>query len=170
MADRDLSSLSHLDAARLSRIWPGEDDAPAAALRRLLAVPLAALAQPPGAGHAPDAGAAPADAGRVGPATVGELLAHAAPSLELLRQVKDWARPAMTRDDPELPRQAAGVLYFAAIVAARARAGEWITDLPYEHVRQGARWALGRPWLGEPMAGLFRESLAALEGPTPPAE
>jgi hypothetical protein len=80
----------------------------------------------------------------------------------------------MTRPDGDLPREVAGVLYFAAILATRLRLGERISEIPDERLRQAARWALQMPWLDEGLAGLFREGLALPaaqhpDGGTPPA-
>jgi len=178
MPDRDLSSLSNIDPSRLSLIWPGSAPAtaggpasdPAAAFRRRLDARLADVPQPLAAaaaagevvGGAANAGSVRADPAE--PATVGQLLADPAPSADVLKRVKEWAKPAMRGTDAGWPREAAGVLYYAAIVVAWARAGAWITDLSPERVRQGARWSLGRSWLDEPTAGLFREGLVTLEG------
>src|SRR6185437_13333535 len=104
-----------------------------------------------------------ASAPRTGPATtLAALLSDPAPPVEALRRVKEWAKPAMQGYADDLPREVAGVIYFAAIHAALARAGERITHLTDASLRKGARWALRRPWLDPECAGVFREALAHL--------
>jgi len=153
-----------VDAARLSRLWPGAGldlagawrpgDA-ADALRHQLAAPLDA--------------AAPAGPAGPPPRTYADLLMRDTdPPAEQLRRVKDWAKPFMSRDDGEVPREVAGVLYFAAILAARLRR-QRISGLPDDRLRQAALWALRLPWLDPGLAVVF-QGAAALLGPTDSAE
>jgi len=194
MPDRDLSSLSHIDPERLSRLWPqaglsragngigspAAHPAPAAppqpaavrwepaelgdVLRHQLAASLelgedadeytlrATAAAPAGAVPAPRAAA-----------TLAALLSDPSPPIDALRRVKEWAKPAMQDYADDLPREVAGVIYFAAIHAALARGGgERITHLPDGTLRKGARWALRRPWLDPVCATVLREGLAHL--------
>ena len=166
---RDLSDLSHVDATRLSRVWPGASISAAGGwgrdemgdvLRHQLASPL----EDPGF-------AAPS----VEPLTHRQLLLEQPrPSADALRRVKDWAKPMMAGGvgsaadrDGDVPREVAGVLYFAAILAARLRAAERISDLTDDRLRDAARWALQLPWLDPAAAHLFRDGLALL-GPGVP--
>ena len=132
-------------------------------LRLQLAAPLGPPVADPDAGSGRDGGG--------GPCTYADLFAHAAPPTDVLRRVKDWAKPQMARHDAELPREVAGVIYFAAIVADRVRGTGTISELTDDRVRQGAKWALRLPWLDPGLADLFREAVAALESlsvPPPP--
>lgn len=96
------------------------------------------------------------------PTTLAALLSDPAPPVEALRRVKEWAKPAMQGYTDDLPREVAGVIYFAAIHAALARAGQRITHLPDGTLRKGAKWALRRPWLDPLTVAVLREGSAHL--------
>jgi hypothetical protein len=183
--------LSSADAGRLSRLWPrpggGDDGAGegSSALGGAGVVPesdlppeswgeqdLAAVLRHQLAAPLREAGAKPR--GEI--VTLGDLLTHPAPPEDLLRRVKKWAKAGMPEDAEAggfpLPREVAGVLYFAAVAAALVRGGQPIARLEGPGVIKGARWALARRWLDEATASLFREALAGLEprpaGPVDP--
>ena len=92
-------------------------------------------------------------------ATVGELLSHANPPIELLRRLKEFAKTA-DGEPLQLPSSVAIVLYYAAIAAARVHAGKAITDLPPGKVQEGLRWAAERPWADGSIRGLCAAALA----------
>jgi hypothetical protein len=193
MPDRDLSSLSSVDPERLSRLWPradrlragnseGANDAGESArpllanvrwesgeLGDVLRHQLAASFDTGDDGHeqrfavAGTTGATPMPR----PATTfAALLSDPSPHVEALRRVKEWAKPAMQGYADDLPREVAGVIYFAAIHAALARAGQRITHLPDGTLRKGAKWALRRPWLDPVTEAVLREGLAHLSAGT----
>ena len=149
--------LTYADATVLSKIWPGKDlgspwlpDELGAVLRHQLGAIL-------------DVGPSQEPAVNKKPATYADLLLRdAAPPLEILRGVKDWAKPFTFRADGDLPREVAGVLYYAAILAARLRADARISELDDALLARAARWALRLPWLDASLAQLFRDALAAL--------
>ena len=157
------ADVSHADATRLRKLWPGNDvDAPwrpdelGDVLRHQLAAALDVRASDV------------AVANEMRSTYADLLLRDASPSLELLRGVKEWAKRFTFRDDGELPREVAGVLYYAAILAARLRLGERISELEDALLARAARWALRLPWLDPSMTPLFTQALASLE--TGPAE
>ena len=194
MPDRDLSSLSHIDPERLSRLWPqaglsraghGIGSPAAHPVSPAQPEPVVVRWEPAELGDvlrhqlaaslefgedaeehdlrftaAAQAGAAPAPRRA---ATLAALLSDPSPQVEALRRVKDWAKPAMQGYSDDLPREVAGVIYFAAIHAALARGGERITHLPDGSLRKGARWALRRPWLDPVCAAVLRDGLAHLD-------
>jgi hypothetical protein len=144
-ADLDLSGF---DPTRLSRLWSSAvSTAPAwepAELAEALQLQLGLRVGRPPAADDFDG-------------TYRQLLVDPHPPMAALRRVKDWAKPMMSRDDGELPREVAGVLYFAAVAADRLRGSGSVSELPDERVRRGATWALRLPWLAEPMlTELFR--------------
>ena len=94
--------------------------------------------------------------------TLGELLADEAPNLQLLQRVRRFAKPAMTKRQGDLPREVAGVVYFAAIVAALLKCKTRIARLSDQQVRDGAQWALHQPWLPDTLIELFRAGLRAV--------
>ena len=155
---RDASDLSRVDPARLGSVWPG------------LGLPTAGLWRPEELGdvlrHQLSAPLETAGTGgdEPGRPTHGELLFREEdPPAAALRRVKDWAKPFMSCDDGDVPPEVAGVLYFAAILAARVRLGLRISELPDARLGEGARWALGLVWLDAAAVPLFRAALAAFE-------
>jgi hypothetical protein len=82
-----------------------------------------------------------------------------------LRRLKDWAKPHMSpAATEEVPREVAGVLYFAAILSARLRLGERISDLSDDRLRGAARWAGQLPWVDVELAQLFHDAAIELRG------
>ena len=160
-AESDPADLSRVSADRLAALWPHAAHAPSLdwnpsefgdVLRHQLRAPLAAAAP--------------------GQRTVADLLyREAAPSVEELRQLKEWAKSHMARDDGDIPREVAGVIYFAAIVRARMIAGQnatggdhRISELDNVRLRAGVDWALGQPWLDRHIADVLRSGLTSFEG------
>ena len=145
--------LSAADASQLTRLWPRspgggggspwgpEDLGPL--LRHQLASPVPAASGPRAA------------------LILREAFFSELPAVEvlpLLRSVKDWSKPQMSRDDGEVPRQVAGVIYFGAILLARIRFGERISDLDDKRLFAAAQWATGLKWLDPELMGFFRNA------------
>src|SRR5690242_12237230 len=128
----------HSDPTRLSAmlapdlpatIWePGEL---AAVLRHQLAAPLDFT--PPGAEEAGErarpktADLVPTSPGL--PQTFGDLLFAPNPPIDLLIQLKAFAKPFVTSARGALPREIAAVLYYGSIILARTRGGRRISEL-----------------------------------------
>src|SRR5688572_27287258 len=97
--------LSHAGVNSLSQLWPGAGLGTSGEWRPsdlgdVLRHQLAATLD---LGHAD---------GCASPRTYGDvLLRDAPPSVEALIRVKEWAKPFMSRDDGDVPREVAGVLY-----------------------------------------------------------
>lgn len=152
--------LSAVDAERLSRLWPavstGEPGASPSPqwdpveLAEILRLQLATPVDPRA-----DATAAGSFTG-----TYHDLLFHPDPPVAPLLQVKECAKRMMSREGGELPREVAGVIYFAAVSAARLRGVQAVSELPDETLRRAAAWALRQPWLDASTTGLFKGMLA----------
>jgi hypothetical protein len=91
-----------------------------------------------------------------------ELFRSPQPSLELLQQIKDVAKAAVTDPDAPLPEEVATVIYFAAIAVALIRCNQRITRLSDEGLRLGFRWSLDQSWIPEEMQALFQEAMRAI--------
>jgi hypothetical protein len=94
--------------------------------------------------------------------TLGDLLAHPAPPMQLLIWAKDWAKVQRDRQDVDVPVQVALALYYAVIAAADLRAGQRITSMDDERLSGGHDWAFKQPWLDEATRKLFGAALAKL--------
>ena len=91
--------------------------------------------------------------------TLGQLLHHPQPPVELLRLVKRFAK--LCRRDPEnpLPSEMVMLLYYASIVAAMTRAEDQITELSPASLRRGLRWLSAQTWIDEEMRSLLQDGL-----------
>jgi hypothetical protein len=87
--------------------------------------------------------------------SLGDLLRHPQPPLELLRLAKDFAKAHEQSPDGPLPPELARVLYYAAIAAAWARCGRRITALDDAQLRRAFDWALAQPWMDRATKELF---------------
>ena len=95
--------------------------------------------------------------------SMGELLHHPNPPVELLAMVKDFGKASLDHPDSPLPREVAGVLYWSAIAAALVRAGQRITSLPDAKLRDGFNWTAQFAWLDEAGRALLRHAAERLE-------
>jgi hypothetical protein len=94
--------------------------------------------------------------------SMGELLHHPNPPVELLVMVKDFGKASLDHPDSPLPREVAGALYWSAIAAALVRAGQRITSLPDGKLREGFRWTAQFAWLDDASRALLRQATARL--------
>ncbi len=94
--------------------------------------------------------------------TLGELLLHPHPPLELLRAVKGLARSSTSGHTSTIAAEVASVVYFAAIAAALVHCGQRITRSDNKTLLEGFRVALERPWLTEPVAQSFQTAVEQL--------
>jgi hypothetical protein len=99
--------------------------------------------------------------------SLGDLLAHPAPPVQLLVWTKDWAKVQRDRPDVDVPVQVALALYYAVIAAADLHAGQRITSMDDEHLVSGYLWALKQSWLDAVTRELFQSAVAALQGQKP---
>lgn len=95
--------------------------------------------------------------------TLGQLLHHPAPPVELLKLVKRFAK--MCRNDPEnpLPSEIVMLLYYASIAVARQRRGEGISDLPPAALRRGLKWLVAQAWVDDETKSLLSDATRAIE-------
>lgn len=100
--------------------------------------------------------------------TFGDLLLRAPhPPVGLLRLAKRFAKArrhgialAGGGLDGGVPPEVDKLLYAAAVVAARLRLGERISELPDEVFADNARWAAEQDWAGDDLRALMRQWLA----------
>src|SRR5687768_14922488 len=95
--------------------------------------------------------------------SMGELLHHPNPPVELLVMVKDFGKASLDHPDSPLPREVAGVLYWSAIAAALVRTGQRITSLADAKLRDGFAWAAAFGWLDEAGRALLRQATQRLD-------
>jgi DNA-directed RNA polymerase specialized sigma24 family protein len=128
-------------------------------LARLLKMPLAEAL--PGIDHRTIASAAESTPGATpGSLSLSDVFTAPAPSIELLRAIKDWSRRSTRTKDSPLPLDVASLLYFASIAAAKVRRGEWISKLDPAIFQRGVEMFLGEVWVKEPLRDVLDESRA----------
>lgn len=93
--------------------------------------------------------------------SLGDLLRHPAPGVDLLRIVKQFAKDNV-RPDSDLPHPVATWLYYASIAGALVRHGVRISNLEDGAMRDGFGWARNQSWVEEEWRTLFREAIAAV--------
>jgi hypothetical protein len=128
-------------------------------LSRLLKTPLAE-ALPGFDPRAIAAATESAPGAQPGSLTLSTIFTDPAPSIELLRAIKDWSRRSTRSKDPPLPLDIASLLYFTSIAAAQIRAGQWISKLDPAIFQRGVEMFVAEPWVGEPVRSLLGESLS----------
>jgi hypothetical protein len=93
--------------------------------------------------------------------TFADLLHAADPPLDLLRRTKELAKSC--RANPEmLPPEVATLFYYAAILVARQRHGQRITQLDDNNLRSGVEWSLQQPWVDQRTKSLFQEGIGSI--------
>jgi hypothetical protein len=100
----------------------------------------------------------PADSGM----TLGDVLHHACPPVQLLDLTKRFAKLCNTDPDTVLPRDIAQLLYLASITAALTRAGQRISSLSAPSLRLGLEWATRQAWVDDATRALLKEGLEHL--------
>jgi len=90
-----------------------------------------------------------------------ELMLDPAPSIELLRSTRDYARSQL--DGLSLPPDIARVLYYASALVARCRCHERIAELTDEELVTGADWVMHRDWVSAEIKGMFGEYRERIE-------
>jgi hypothetical protein len=94
-----------------------------------------------------------------GALTFGQLFQQAAPSLDLLLLVKQFAKASRLRGQSVLPAEIATVIYLSSIVVARLRCRRRISEQSDESLTYGIQWILDQPWVDENTHRLFREAM-----------
>lgn len=91
-----------------------------------------------------------------------------APSVELLAQIKQFAKQQRLAAEAALPREICTVLYYGSIAAALVRRGQRISRLSDDELVRGMSWMSGQSWVDAETRSLAREAVAALGGQKPP--
>jgi hypothetical protein len=91
--------------------------------------------------------------------TFAELFHQAAPPLELLNWVKQFAKASRVRGESALPAEIATVVYLMSIVVARLRCNKRISEQSDESLTYGIQWVIDQPWVDESTRQLFRDAL-----------
>ena len=92
----------------------------------------------------------------------GDLLHHDSPPLSLLTLAKDFAKRRLANPESPMPREIAGVLYFACIAAALVRHRRRITSLGDARLRKGLGWTADQPWVDADTRSMVLEGIKAL--------
>jgi hypothetical protein len=97
--------------------------------------------------------------------SVGDLLRHPQPPIELLEMLKDFAKAHVLHPHSPLPREIATVLYYASILVAMSRCDRQITKLDSDPLSEGVADLLRQEWLDDSMRALFTDGLGRLSVP-----
>lgn len=127
-------------------VWPTEQ------LRVLLAQHL----------HAPLAASGSGDG-----LTFAQLLQHPHPPMNLLWELKEFAKRSAHSRRSMMPPELCFVLYYGSIALALVRWDHSITKLTDEELFDGVSWAARQPWVDEQTRGVFQEAMRRLGGETP---
>ena len=152
---RHLAHLMGLDGAA-DDLWT--PDELGAILRHQLAAPVHYDLMLGGA-EPDEATAQPAEGQTLHGGTFGDVLHDDRPSLELLEQIKQFAKQHHSRPNGSLPAPVARVVYYASIVAAIMRCSRRITRLDDGSLRQGLEWAVAEPWVDQQTRSLLQSGL-----------
>ena len=91
--------------------------------------------------------------------TLGQLLAHPQPPLELLKLVKRFAKTCKSDVHNPLPPKLVMLLYYVSIAAALVRLGQRISELPDPQLRRGLRWLAAQAWVTPEIQTLLTEAM-----------
>lgn len=94
--------------------------------------------------------------------TLGELLRHEHPPLELLKLVKRFAKICRRSPENPLPSEIVMFLYYASITVALLRLNETISELTDPSLMRGLNWLHVQMWMPEEMRSLLQEGLSFL--------
>jgi hypothetical protein len=94
-----------------------------------------------------------------------DLFHHAAPPIELLRMVKDFAKANLDHPESGLPPEIASALYYTCIAAAMVHLDTRISKLPDAALREGLRLTQAQPWLDDRTKELLGQALTTLSRP-----
>ena len=95
--------------------------------------------------------------------TFKDLLTHPNPPVAVLTMVKEYAKASMDHPSSSLPRPIASAMYYAAIVVARLRCNQMLTQLDDASLLKGLQWALDKPWLGQTLRPLLEEGVKSMD-------
>lgn len=91
-----------------------------------------------------------------------------APSVELLAQVKQFAKQQRLAAEAALPREICTVLYYGSIAAALVHRRQRISRLSDDELVRGLSWMAGQAWVDGATRALASQAVAALGVQKPP--
>lgn len=98
--------------------------------------------------------------------SLDDLLQHPLPPIELLREVKDFAKSCIHAVDAPMPKEVARVLYYLSIGSAMIRLNQRITNLNDAELVEGFDCVLGYPWIEAWTRSLLAQARKCLTEPT----
>jgi hypothetical protein len=99
--------------------------------------------------------------------TFAQLLQHRHPPMNLLWEMKEFAKRSTQNRHSMIPPELCLILYYGCITLALVRWKHRITKLGDEELFQGLSWAARQPWVDEQTRGVFREGMRLLGGAAP---
>ena len=99
--------------------------------------------------------------------TFAQLLQHPHPPMNLLWEMKEFAKRSTQNRDSMIPPELCLVLYYGCITLALVRWKHRITKLPDDDLFDGLAWAARQPWVDDQTRDLLREGMSLLGGSAP---
>ena len=101
--------------------------------------------------------------------TLGELLHHPNPPLELLRLVKSFAKSCRNDPDNPLPTGLVMLMYYASITLALTKHDRRISSVSPAALGRGLKWLVRQEWVDPQTGALLAAGLDHLTAKFPPA-
>jgi hypothetical protein len=94
--------------------------------------------------------------------TLGQLLQHDRPPLEVLKLIKRFAKMCRSDRDNPLQSEIVMLMYYVSIVTALVRLNQPISVLPPASLKRGLSWLSAQPWMDDEVHVLLNEGLSYL--------
>jgi hypothetical protein len=89
--------------------------------------------------------------------TLEQLLNDPQPPIELLKQVKQFAKMCLRDRENPLPSEIVMLLYYSSIAAGMVRLNHPISELPPAALKRGMGWLAEQQWVTEDVRALLEE-------------
>lgn len=90
--------------------------------------------------------------------TIGQLLTHPAPPIDLLEKLKEASKAARRDKTSAMPVEVPTAIYFASIGAALVKRDELISNLDAPELQKGLAWTGNQDWVDEDVADIARQA------------
>lgn len=92
-----------------------------------------------------------------------QLLTSKSPDIDLLKEVRSYAKACRCGDADALASPVATILYYAAIAAALIHCDTRITTLSDRELQKGLEWSASRSWVDSGVKEVLQSALAGIK-------